>query len=457
MKTGVCVLLSCLAICLSGAHEKPRPWDPLLDTLQARTITWFLETTDPNTGMTPDRSPTPAPASMAAVGFALTTYPVAAERGIITRPQAAERVLNTLRHLYTLPQGNQPQGVAGYRGFFYHWLRLSDNAREWNCELSTIDTGLLMAGVLFCQSYFDRANRNEKEIRRLADTLYRRVDWSWLSEGREGLAFSWYPERGMSRESWWGYNESMIMYILAFGSPTHPAPPVGWNHWTSRYVWGTFYGQDFVNFGPLFGHQYSHCWIDFRGIQDAYMKEKGLDYFENSRRATITHRLYAIENPLSFTGYADTVWGLTACDGPRDTTFFVLERERKFHTYSARGVSCDWSLDDGTIAPTAAASSVPFAPEICIAAIRGMRNRYGTALWREHGFADAFNPTFITPHTPYGWFDHDYVGIDQGPIVLMIENYRTGLIWKVMKKNPYVIEGLRKAGFSGGWLDSARH
>lgn len=453
MKTCLSLLVLAGMTASSCAQTATRPWDPLLDTLQTRTIRWFLETSDPATGMTPDRSPTHSPASIAAIGFALTTYPLAAERGIITRAQALLRVRNTLRHLLTLPQGGQSQGVAGYRGFFYHWLRLSDNTREWNCELSTVDTGLLMAGVLFAQSYFDGPTAAEREIREMADTLYRRVDWTWLSEGRPGLAYSWYPERGMSGDSWFGYNEAMIMYILAFGSPTHPAPPGGWRHWTSRYVWGNFYGLDFVNFGPLFGHQYSHCWIDFRGIADAYMHEKGIDYFENSRRATLSHRLYAAHNPRGFTDYADTVWGLTACDGPHDTTFTVMDRERTFHTYSARGVSADWSFDDGTIAPTAAASSLPFAPGICLKAVRALRIKYGSAVWREYGFVDAFNPTYRTSATPSGWFDRDYVGIDQGPIVLMIENYRNGRVWEVLKRNPYVITGLKKAGFAGGWLD----
>ncbi len=453
MKTCLSLLVLAGMAASSCAQPVTRSWDPLLDTLQTRTIRWFLETSDPATGMTPDRSPTPSPASIAAIGFALTSYPIAAERGIITRAEALLRVRNTLRHLLSLPQGAQSQGVAGYRGFFYHWLRLSDNTREWNCELSTIDTGLLMAGVLFAQSYYNGPATAEREIREMADSLYRRVDWIWLSEGRAGLAYAWYPERGMSKDSWFGYNEAMVMYILAFGSPTHPAPPEGWRHWISRYVWGNFYGLDFVNFGPLFGHQYSHCWIDFRGIADAYMREKGIDYFENSRRATVSHRLYAAHNPRSFADYADTVWGLTACDGPRDTTFTVMGRERTFQTYAARGVSVDWSFDDGTIAPTAAVSSLPFAPGICLQAVRALRTKYGSAVWRQYGFVDAFNPTYRTSATPSGWFDPDYVGIDQGPIVLMIENYRNGRVWEVLKKNPYVITGLKKAGFAGGWLE----
>jgi hypothetical protein len=460
-------MIHCLAILLAGflyggcgGSDPSRAamlpygssWDPILDTLQANTIRYFLETTDSSTGMAVDRYPTPAPASVAAVGYALTAYPIAAERRILTRSQAARRVVNTLRHFAALPQSDKPDHAAGYRGLYYHWLRLADNSRAWNCELSTIDTGLLMAGVLFCQSYFDGSEATEYEIRLLADSLYRRADWTWTSEGQEGIALAWYPDKGFQGGSWSGFNESMILYILALGSPTHPAPPSGWEYWLSRYVWGNYCGLDFVNFGPLFGHQYSHCWIDFRGIQDRYMRERGIDYFENSRRATYTHRTYAMQNPEGWRDYDSTVWGITACDGPGDTSFVVDGRTRKFHRYSARGVSVDWSLDDGTIAPTAAASSIPFAPEICIPAVKAMRSKYGERLWRRYGFADAFNPTFITPRTPSGWFDPDFIGIDQGPVIIMIENYRTGLVWNVMKRNPYVVNGLRKAGFTGGWL-----
>jgi len=433
-------------------QPKGSSWDPFLDTLQARTIQFFLQTTDSVTGMALDRYPTPSPASIASVGFALTTYPIAAERGILTREQAARRTFNTLRHFYSLRQDSSSQGVAGYRGLFYHWLRITDNSREWNCELSTIDTGLLMAGVLFAQSYFDQPSEQEEQIRTLADSLYRRVDWTWTSEGHEGIVLAWYPEKGFQGGSWYGYNESMILYILALGSPTHPASPKGWDFWTSRYVWDKYAGLEIVNFGPLFGHQYSHCWIDFRGIKDRYMREKGIDYFENSRRATYTHQAYAQLNPGQWRGYSDSIWGLTACDGPGDTSFTVDGKVRKFHWYSARGASVDWVFDDGTIAPTAAASSIPFAPEICIPAVKAMARTYGDQLFRPFGFADAFNPTFVTSQTPNGWFDKDYIGIDQGPIVLMIENYRNGLVWKTMTRNPYVVEGLKKAGFSGGWI-----
>ncbi len=448
-----CVLL--LASCSAGRpQDSLRTWDPFLDTLETRTLTYFLATMDSSTGLAPDRWPSRSPSSVAAVGFALTSYPIASERGLITRGEAARRVAKTLEFLYSAPQSDRPDGATGYRGFFYHFVSIPDGSRAWKCELSTIDTALLMAGVLFCQSFFDRGDAVESRIRSLADSLYRRVDWEWASEDRPGLMLGWTPEGGADRESWHGYNEAMILYVLAFGSPTHPAPSKGWDYWTSSYVWATYYGKQFVSFGPLFGHQFSHCWIDFRGIQDRYMREKGIDYFENSRRATYSQQAYAIENPRHYRGYSDTVWGVTPCDGPGDTSFVVDGMTRRFLGYAGRGVSFDWALDDGTIAPTGAGASVAFAPEICIPTLKALGKTYAGRLWTQFGFRDAFNPTYVTQRTgPDGWFDPDYLGLDQGPIAIMLENLRTGLVWDVMRKNPYVVEGLRRAGFSGGWLE----
>lgn len=274
-----------------------------------------------------------------------------------------------------------------------------------------------------------------------------------------GIWMGWKPpddpqERGWSPLTWYGYNEGMMIYILALGSPTHPVPPSVWQHWTAPYDWQEHYGQHYLNFGPLFGYQYSQIWVDFRGIQDEYMRTRGIDYFENSRRATYANRAYCAENPGRWNDYSDSIWGLTACDGPRDTLFMTGGSNRRFQTYSARGSSSGWTNDDGTIAPTAAGGSIPFAPEICLPALASMKQRYGSNLWTRYGFRDAFNPSYVTPLTPQGWFDPDYLGIDQGPIVLMIENYRNGFVWETIKKNKYVIGGLKKAGFSGGWLEN---
>ncbi|MDZ7288547.1 MAG: Tat pathway signal protein [candidate division KSB1 bacterium] len=466
MKT---IWIFCLAFLpatlLAGCQEKtPRTqtatasvsWDPFLDTLQARTLKFFLETTDQATGLTPDRWPSPSPSSVAAVGFALTAYPIAAERQLITRSEAAQRTLNTLRFFWQLPQSDQPDNVAGYKGFFYHFLKIPSGTREWNCELSSIDTALLLAGVLFAQSYFDGDNQVEQEIRALADSLYFRADWNWFMADTNGIKTAWRPKHGFGEHIWDGYDEAMILYILALGSPTHPVPENVWQTWTKPYVWAEYYGLEFVSFGPLFGHQYSHCWIDFRGIRDDYMRRKGLDYFENSRRATLSQQRYARENPRAYRDYGENIWGFTACDGPKDTTFVVDGRQRRFWSYRARGVSFDWVEDDGTIAPTAAGGSVAFAPEICVPALKAMRALYGTLLWGKYGFLDSFNPTYVTPRTPNGWFDHDYLGIDQGPIAIMIENLRNDFVWNVMKKNPHIVHGLQRAGFSGGWLQNAK-
>jgi hypothetical protein len=444
-----------------------------LDTLQRRTFDWFWETTNPRTGLTPDRWPTKSFSSVAAVGFALTAYPIGAEHGWVTRAQALERARTTLRFLWALPQGPGPAGVGGHRGFFYHFLDVETGHRFERVELSTIDTALLLAGVLVCREYFDREVPAEREVRALADSLYRRADWRWARDGRPLVSMGWRPDpagdqnaRGFIRSSWFGYTEAMLLYALALGSPTHPIGAEAWDEWTRTYHWQTFQGQSYVQFSPLFGHQYSHAWIDFRGVRDAYARavaarDPGFDYFENSRRATLAHRAYATANPGGWRGYGPDAWGLTASDGPLDSTLTVDGRQRTFHTYWARGVGTDEMNDDGTIAPTAAGGSVPFAPEVAIPVLAAMRRTYGAPLFGRYGFVDAFNPTLRTPmRVPQGrivpgvgWFDTDYLGIDQGPILVMIENYRTGMVWRLMRKNPDVTRGLCRAGFAGGWLE----
>lgn len=461
--TLVTVAVIVVAMCSIHACDKttaPHPddphlkWDPFIDTLQVRTLNYFLETTHRETGLVPDRWPTRSPSSIAAIGFALTAYPIAAERQLITRSEAAERVLTTLRFMYGLPQNDQSNHTAGYKGFFYHFLEIPSGLRAWNCELSTIDTALMLAGALFCQSYFDSNELIEQNIRAVADSLYLRIEWDWAMSDLPAISMAWWPEKGFNKDYWYGYTEAMILYVLAFASPTHPVSPSVWKTWTDTYVWAEYYGLSFLSFGPLFGHQFSHCWIDFKGIFDEYMRQKGVDYFENSRRATYSHRHYAFDNPDEYRDYSENIWGITACDGPKDTTLIIDGKRRGFRTYSARGVSFDWSYDDGTIAPTAVGGSLPFAPEICIPALKTMRAKYDTLLWTQYGFLDAFNPTFRTEKTsPLGWFDHDYIGIDQGPIAIMAENLRTGMVWEIMKKNPYIQKGLHLAGFSGGWLD----
>jgi hypothetical protein len=434
-----------------------------IDTLQARTFRYFWDLCNPQTGLAPDRAPSPSFASVAATGFALTAYPVGAERGWVTRTEAAQRVLTTLRFLWTAPQGPDPRNTSGHHGLFYHFVDMATGARFRQVELSTVDTALLLAGALCCQAYFDGDGVHEVELRALADSLYRRADWTWASPRPPAIGHGWTPEQGHLPYDWRGYNEAMILYVLALGSPTHPVPAEAWDAWTSTYRWGTFHGQEHLGFAPLFGHQYTHVWIDLRGIQDAFLRERGLDYFENSRRAVLAQHAHALENPGGYAGYGPRLWGLTACDGPVDATFVIDGRERNFETYWARGASFTDVHDDGTICPSAAAGSLPFAPELVVPTLMAMRRDHGERLFGRYGFLDALNPTFTLDvpvqhgrvDTAHGWYDTDYLGIDQGPIVAMIENFRSGLIWRLMRTNPHVVDGLRRAGFSGGWLEDA--
>jgi hypothetical protein len=466
-----CVAIAALATaCTSATAPASRTAAPFvptaaqtafLDTVQRRTFDWFWETTNPANGLVPDRWPTKSFSSVAAVGFGLTSYLVGVERGWISRDQARDRVLATLRFFERAPQGAEATNVAGHRGFFYHFLDMERGLRFEKVELSTIDTGLLLMGVLSARQDFDHADAGDSTVRALADSIYFRVDWPWARNGGASLTMGWHPETGFIDSRWIGYDEAMLLYALALGSPTHPIGSEAWTAWTAGYKWDRFQGQEYVMFGPLFGHQYSHVWLDFRGIGDAYMRGRGIDYFENSRRATLAHRAYATANPNGWRGYADSVWGLTASDGPLDSAFVLLGRQRQFHTYWARGAGTDEINDDGTLVPTAAGGSVPFAPEIAIPALAAMRRQYGDPLFGRYGFVDAFNPSLVDAnlkvpqgriHPGVGWFDTDYLGIDQGPILLMIENQRTQFVWRLMRTNPHLTRGLCRAGFTGGWL-----
>lgn len=478
----LCLVMVALWVSVAGAAERSKPRlpgvvversrvfdserdsDPVINNLQRRTFRFFWDTTNKQNGMAPDRFPSPSFASIAAVGFALTAYVIGAERGYVSRSQARLRTLRTLRFLESMPQGSNESGMGGYKGFYYHFVHMHNGQRFGTTELSTVDTALLLGGVLLSQSYFDRNSRSEREIRNLAEKIYGRVDWQWAQNRPPLLSLGWRPESGFISFDWRGYNEAMLMYVLALGSPTHPIGPEAWTEWMKTYdrTYGKFSGQEFLSFGPHFGHQYSHVWIDFRGIMDEFNREKGFDYFENSRRASYAQREYARQNPMRWRGYDSEIWGLTACDGPADTVQIFNDEERGFFTYAARGTASIRIVDDGTIAPTAAVGSIAFAPEIAIPAIRAFRARFGEHLYQKYGFLDSVNPSFTFTDVPLrhgrviadvGWVADDYLGIDQGTIVAMIENYRSELIWRVMRTNPHIRRGLRRAGFTGGWLE----
>lgn len=437
-----------------------------IDDLEWRTFDWFWQSADPYTGLVPDSWPNHTFSSIAAIGFGLTAYGIGAEHGYITRAQAAQRTLVTLRFLADAPQNGGEDDTAGYHGFFYHFLDMQTGRRYGRgVELSSVDTTLLMGGVLFAESYYDRDTPQEREIRQLADRLYRAVDWPWMQVRKPLISMGWTPGGEFIDSDWKGYDEGKLVYILALGSPTHPVGADAWAAWCASYPkqWGTFQGYTFLNFAPLFGHQYTESWVDFRGIRDAWSRAHGLDYAENGRLATYAQRAYAIANPGHWTGYGADVWGLTASDGPGDVTENSPQGVRRFSGYMARGAGLDDVTDDGTIAPTAAGGSIAFAPSIVVPALMAMKQRYGRYIYSRYGFVDAFNPSFHgTPedgHTypGFGWADDQQLGIDQGPILLMIENWRSGMVWKVMKKNPYVRRGLQRAGFTGGWLDRTRY
>ena len=425
------------------------PTDQELARLQRTTVLYYLHETNPDNGLVRDKTDPSAPCSIAAVGLGLATIPAIVERGVIIRKFAARIARRRLRSLLELPHGSEPD-AAGYKGFFYHFLDIDTGRRVWNCELSTLDTAFLLAGALTCATYFDGDTEDEALVRRFADDLYRRADWAWACNGGATLTHGWTPESGFLPHRYQGYDEGLLLYILGLGSPTYPLPPESYDGYCATYQWKEIYGRELLYSGPLFTHQLSHLWIDFRGIRDAFMRERGTDYFENSRHATYVQQEYAVRNPMEFDGYGEHCWGFTACDGPGWIKRTVNGVERQFFDYVARGAP--FGPDDGTVAPWVVVASLPFAPEIVIPAVRTFA-RLDLGMTAPYGFKPSFNQTFAVEGSPTGWWvTPHHFGIDQGPVVLMIENYRTGLIWDIVRRCPYILRGLRRAGFAGGWL-----
>ena len=427
--------------------SEPPMAEQTLDQLQRAAFSYFLQAANPANGLIADTTRDNSPSSIGVVGFALSAYPVAVERGWMTRADAVQRSLATLRFFRDSDQSGSPD-ATGYKGFYYHFLDMQTGIRVWRSELSMVDTAMLLAGALTAASYFDAETDEEIELRGIVDTLYRRIDWSWTLGGKATIRLGWKPECGFLNYGWDGYNEAIVLYVLALGSPTHPIAGDSFEAWTATYQWENLYGHDFLYAGPLFIHQFSHAWIDFRGIQDRFMREKRCDYFENSRRATEVQREYARRNPNGFAGYDESCWGVTACDGPSQQKPELADESRRLFGYAARGVP--YGPDDGTLSGWAAMASLPFAPETVLSTVRAMLDRYPESL-SDLQYASSFNPT-LSRADRRAWVSAGSFGLDQGIVLLMIENHRTELIWQLTRNCCAVRTGLSRAGFRGGWL-----
>ncbi|MEP6865381.1 MAG: glucoamylase family protein [Deltaproteobacteria bacterium] len=429
--------------------DDPADDDTLLSELQRAAFSYFVETINPANGLVTDTSRENAPVSIAVVGFALSTYPVAVERGWMTRADAVARTLAALRFFAASDQSGSAQ-ATGYKGFYYHFLDRETGTRVWSCELSMIDTALLIAGALTASCYFQATTPEESAVRELVETLYLRVDWRWAQDGGDTIRQGWKPECGFLHYGWEGYSEAIVLYVLALGSPTHPIAGDCYHAWTATYQWENQYDYPVLYAGPLFVHQFSHAWLDLRGVQDPFMREKRSDYFENSRQAVLVQREYARRDPYELVGYDTSCWGLSAGDGPTDAPDSASpNRElRRWFGYAARGVP--YGPDDGTLSPSAVLASLPFAPELVVRAIRTMMTKYPEIVTAGR-LTSGFNPTYAAGDRPV-WVSPGHYGLDQGIIVMMIENHRSELIWRLMRGCPYVVTGLRAAGFSGGWL-----
>jgi hypothetical protein len=432
----------------AGQHSD----NELLRRLQESSFGYFIHEVNEDNGLVLDKTEEDWPASIAAVGMALTAYPVGVERHFITRAAAVGRTLTTLR-FFAGSEQSEAEDATGMRGFYYHFLHMESGKRAWQCELSSIDTAIFIAGALTAAEYFDGDDAQETEIRSLAKMLYERVEWDWMLAGAKTLCHGWKPEpdTGYLPFRWEGYDEALVLYMLALGSPTHPIGPESYQAWCSTYEWKTVYEIDYLYAGPLFIHQLSHVWVDFRGIRDAFMREKNIDYFENSRRATLVQQQYGIRNPMGLAGFGEHHWGITASDGPGPATKRIAGVARVFHDYIARGVP--WGPDDGTLAPWAVVASLPFAPEIVMPTVQNFR-RLQMQVANPYGFKASINPMFFGAkrNDGVGWVSKFHFGINEGPTVLMIENYRSGLIWSLMRRCTGLVAGLKAAGFSGGWL-----
>ncbi len=387
--------------------------DAFLNELEHANFLYFWEQASPETGLVRDRANVRTPdernsiSSIAATGFGLTALSIAHQRGFLTYVPARDRVLATLGFLWNK--------LPNHRGFYFHFADMNTGERLWDSEVSSVDTAILLCGVLTCRAHFRHA-----EITRLAARIFERVEWSWLSEDTLLLPHGWRPETGFLPTRWDYYSELMMMYLLGMGAATHPLRPEAWDAW-KRMVF-EYDGIRYIgSFAPLFVHQYSQAWFDFRGKRDKYA-----DYFQNSRLATDVHRRFCLELASQFPDYSDDLWGITASDSQSG--------------YQAWGGPPATGPIDGTVVPSAAGGSLPFQPSACLRVLKTMRNKYGDGAWCRYGFVNAFNPL-------KSWYDTDVIGIDTGITMLMAENLRSGFVWETFMRNAEAVRGMQKAGF----------
>lgn len=395
-KRKICLSISLLLLQTQALSAEYPSDDTFLDKLEKDTFSYFWNEVNPSNGLIKDSTSPTSPCSIAAVGFGLVAVCIAEKRGWVEKKVAYNRILTTLKTFYSKLQNEH--------GFFYHFVDMNSGKRVWNSEISSIDTALFLAGALFCGEYFKGT-----KIDQLSKQLYERVDWTWMLNGRDVLCMGWKPESGFLPYYWDSYNELIILYALAIGSPTHPIPETCWKRWARPVGKYGDYNFIFSYTGSLFTYQYSHAWIDFRRLLDG-----NINYWENSISAIKANRQFCIDNKENFSTYDENCWGLTACLGPDG--------------YKAYGAKPGLGLHDGTVSPSAAGSSLPFDREIALGAIRFMYDRYGDRIYGKYGFKDAFN-------LARNWWATDYLGIDQGIILLMIENARSGFVWEYFMKN----------------------
>ncbi|WP_026186514.1 glucoamylase family protein [Ensifer sp. BR816] len=419
----------------------------VIDRLQRAAFDYFLVHSDAGTGLVADTARVGSPASIAATGFGLSCYPVAVERGWMERTDAARRVLAILRFLDRSRQASDKH-ATGYRGFYYHFLDMRTGERRWNSELSTIDTALLLAGMLTAAAYFCGRDPSEAEIRSLAARLHERADWAWALNRGDTVTMGWRPPGRFLKHRWRGYSEALLLYVLALGASNWPIAPESYGAYAAAHEWLTIDAAAHLHAGALFIHLFPHAWIDFRGIRDTGMREAGSDYFENTRRAIALQRTHAEENPHGFFGYCRDLWGFSACHAPKGWQQLRDGRRQKLLGYAARGAP--FGADDGTVVPWAPLAGLPFAPDDCLSGLFHLLAHY-PALLRDARFPGGFNPSLAGAGRE-GWVDDRIVGLDQGLSVMMIENWRSGLIWELTRSIPVFSRGLRRAGFEGGWL-----